>query len=139
MTNLLAPMQKSKRSVRRLNRQEAFIIYEMLKKNGVKKPNNIYQYNDGWDDYKIAETVGNGVTHWCVKSIRNQSFGIIYKQPTKLDKQNLSTRIDDLESKFDILNSRLSQIVTKIRQLDGINKVSMEHNPTVGLGNSDFE
>ena len=102
----------SKKTKRRLHRAEAFVIYDLLKRHGIKKPNNIYEYNEGWSDEAIANHVGNGISHWSVKEIRSQSFGLIFKRSPISSKAEMGKRIHDLETKV----SELALTVARLSQ-----------------------
>jgi len=93
----------------RVTRPESFKIYELLKKNGIRKPGNIYEYNDGWDDDKIAAAVGPSISRWSVKNIRSESFGIT--RTRFVDKKGeLEKRVEDLER----MVATLADVVSKL-------------------------
>ena len=95
--------------LRRVTRQESFKIYELLKKNGIRKPDNIYEYNDGWDDDKIASAAGLGISRWSVKNIRAESFGIT--RTRFVDKKGeLEKRVEDLERMVSTLVDAVSKM-----------------------------
>jgi hypothetical protein len=93
----------------RVTRPESFKIYELLKKNGIRKPDNIYEYNDGWDDDKIAAAVGPSISRWSVKNIRAESFGIVRTRSSD-KKVELERRVEDLEK----MVAALSDVVSKL-------------------------
>jgi len=93
----------------RVSRPESFKIYELLKKNGIRKPDNIYEYNDGWDDDKIAAAVGPSISRWSVKNIRAESFGIVRTRSSD-KKGELERRVEDLEK----MVAALSDVVSKL-------------------------
>ena len=94
---------------RYVTRNESFLIYELLKKHGIRKSNNIYEYNDGWDDSTIAEAAGNGISRWSVKTIRTQSFGIL-KQIGSSQSSELERRVEDLERLVSVMSRALVKI-----------------------------
>lgn len=117
----------------RVSRPESFKIYELLKKNGIRKPNNIYEYNDGWDDDKIAAAVGPGISRWSVKNIRAESFGIVRTRFSD-KKGELEKRVEDLER----MVSALVDVVSKNSpQLSGLS-VPKESSVEKNLSFSEF-
>lgn len=99
--------------LKRVTRQESFKIYELLKRNGIRKPDNIYEYNDGWDDDKVAASVGPDISRWSVKAIRSESFGLTRVRFAD-KKSELEKRVEELEKLVAALSSAVSKISPQV-------------------------
>lgn len=109
------------KKLNRVTRQESFKIYELLKRNGIRKPDNIYEYNDGWDDDKIAASAGPNISRWSVKAIRAESFGITRIRASDR-KGELEKRIEELEKTVAALSDAVSKINPQVHKAYFANK-----------------
>ena len=100
------------RKIRRINREESFKIYELLKEYTEKVSDNVCEYKNGASDEKIAKSVAEDIQPWVVKDIRVKMFGELVEKQQKHNNiySTILRRLEEVEALYIKLDDRVKRL-----------------------------
>ena len=98
---------------------EKLEIIELLKAHlhPVEGEEDIFEYDDGWDDRRVSEIVNKNFTASHTASVRTELFGklrVLNRRKTDGENENIKNRFTAIGNEFTEIHNRLDHIETML-------------------------
>lgn len=111
-------MMSVKPGMQKASLKQRIAIYELMKGEDVvrKIDDQMCEYLNGWNDNKVAQAVGGGVTAAMVDSVRREMFGRV--RNIRSDAGGVDTaEVAELRARMDEMQRKLDEYVTQASRL----------------------
>lgn len=89
----------------RLNQRLVVVANGILREHLQQAPDGIWDYEQGWNDERVAEIVGHGLNRSQIAHLRSNLFGPVRRMVSPVDKSvvDILSMLDEVNEKLDLL------------------------------------